>query len=88
MIQLTTITNTIGVFETKTHLSELLDKVESGRTFTITKRGRAVAELKPIQSDLARKLAALAAARKIRESMTSTVSREEIKSYINAGRKY
>jgi prevent-host-death family protein len=39
--------NSIGAFEAKTRLSELLDQVEAGRTFIITKRGRRVAELRP-----------------------------------------
>jgi antitoxin (DNA-binding transcriptional repressor) of toxin-antitoxin stability system len=35
----------VGAFEAKTKLAELLDKVESGETVTITRRGKAVAEL-------------------------------------------
>jgi prevent-host-death family protein len=38
----------IGAFEAKTRLSELLDKVSRGRTYRITKRGRVVAELRPV----------------------------------------
>jgi prevent-host-death family protein len=38
----------IGAFEAKTRLSELLDAVAGGRTFVITKRGRPVAELRPV----------------------------------------
>lgn len=41
---------TIGAFEAKTHLSKLLEKVEHGQVFRITKRGRPVAELRPVQS--------------------------------------
>jgi prevent-host-death family protein len=37
----------IGVFEAKTHLSELLARVAAGEEFTITRRGRAVARLVP-----------------------------------------
>lgn len=40
----------IGAFEAKTHLSEVLEEVRKGRTFVITKRGRAVAELRPASS--------------------------------------
>ncbi|HUG72236.1 MAG TPA: type II toxin-antitoxin system prevent-host-death family antitoxin [Steroidobacteraceae bacterium] len=35
----------IGVFEAKTHLSELLDRVVAGEEFTITRRGHPVARL-------------------------------------------
>jgi prevent-host-death family protein len=38
---------TIGAFEAKTHLSELLEKVGRGQVYVITKRGRPVAELRP-----------------------------------------
>jgi prevent-host-death family protein len=37
----------IGAFEAKTKFSELLRKVERGERFTITLRGRVVAELAP-----------------------------------------
>ena len=38
---------TIGAFEAKTKISELLHKVEQGERFTITLRGRVIAELTP-----------------------------------------
>lgn len=41
-------TVTVGAFEAKTHLSELLTRVESGEQITITKHGRPVARLVPI----------------------------------------
>lgn len=38
-----------GLFETKTHLSEMVAKVEKrGVVYRITKRGKPVAELRPI----------------------------------------
>jgi prevent-host-death family protein len=36
---------TVGSFEAKTKLAELLDKVEAGEVVTITRRGKAVARL-------------------------------------------
>jgi len=38
----------IGIFETKTHLSELIQRVAAGERFFITRRGERVAELRPI----------------------------------------
>ena len=35
----------IGAFEAKTHLAELLDRVERGEELVITRRGRPVARL-------------------------------------------
>lgn len=43
--------STVGSFEAKTKLAELLDKVEAGETVTITRRGRAVAQLVPVRPD-------------------------------------
>ena len=41
-------TDTVGAFEAKTHLSELLARVEEGEEVTITKHGRPVARLVPV----------------------------------------
>ena len=38
----------VGAYEAKTHLSRLLERVEKGERFIITKHGRPVAELKPV----------------------------------------
>ncbi|TVQ31375.1 MAG: type II toxin-antitoxin system prevent-host-death family antitoxin [Phycisphaeraceae bacterium] len=39
----------IGSYEAKTHLSRLLDDVEKGDAFTITRRGVPVARLTPVE---------------------------------------
>lgn len=40
-----------GIFEAKTHLSELIERVQKeGITYRITKRGKPVAEIRPIPS--------------------------------------
>lgn len=39
----------IGAFEAKTKLSEILERVRRGQVFQITKRGRAVALLGPVE---------------------------------------
>jgi prevent-host-death family protein len=52
----------IGAFDAKTHLSELLDRVEKGEELVITRRGRPVARLVPA-IDAARTHAAEAVAR-------------------------
>jgi prevent-host-death family protein len=41
---------TIGAFQAKTHFSSLLSEVEEGNEITITKHGRAVAKLVPINA--------------------------------------
>ena len=50
----------IGAYEAKTHLPKLLEQVEKGERFIITRHGRAVAELAPVgarsESDVRRAL--------------------------------
>lgn len=41
----------LGAYEAKTNLSSLLDRVEAGEAFTITKHGRPVARLVPAVSE-------------------------------------
>ena len=42
---------TVGSFEAKTKLAELLDKVAAGESVTITRRGKAVAQLIAVKAD-------------------------------------
>jgi len=50
----------IGAFEAKTHFSSLLDEVENGEQITITKHGRPVAKIVPINdTDQSRRQAAI-----------------------------
>lgn len=41
--------STVGAFDAKTHFSELLKEVEAGGQVVITKHGRPIAKLVPIQ---------------------------------------
>lgn len=41
--------NAVGAFDAKTHLSDLLDRVEAGEEIVITRRGKPVARLAPIE---------------------------------------
>ena len=50
----------IGSYETKTHLADLLRRVRDGQGFTITQRGEPVADLLPAGSSV-RRAGALAA---------------------------
>ncbi len=44
--------SSIGAYEAKTHLPRLLAKVEQGESVTITKHGRPVARLVPVDTRL------------------------------------
>jgi prevent-host-death family protein len=46
---------TVGAFEAKTHLGELLDRVERGESVTITRHGKPVAQLVPAPPEQKRK---------------------------------
>lgn len=41
---------TVGAYEAKTHLPRLLDRVAQGESLTITRHGRPVARLVPIEN--------------------------------------
>ncbi len=79
-------TMTVGVFEAKTKLSELLDKVSAGEEVIITKRGVPIAYLSGIEDRRARTRAALAALRELREQIRP--GPESIKELIEEGRRY
>jgi prevent-host-death family protein len=59
-----TSSGTIGAFEAKTKLGELLERVSQGGAFTITKHDRPVARLIGYQQDLASRRAEAAEARR------------------------
>ena len=43
--------DTVGVCKAKSHLARLLDRVARGESLTITRRGRPVARLVPVEDD-------------------------------------
>jgi prevent-host-death family protein len=69
---------TIGVFDAKTRLSELID---SGEVVTITKHGRPVATLSPIRENPAD------VAARIRANPCIQATTEEIAAMIREGRR-
>jgi prevent-host-death family protein len=79
-------TVTVGAFEAKTHLSELLARVEGGEEVTITKHGRPVARLVPVsQTPLSRNWPAFWA--KVDTRLVTLAPGTSIKADIQAGRK-
>ena len=74
---------TIGAFEAKTKLSELLERVSKGESFVITKHGQPVAKLVPTNKNVEpkRKMTAeeiIEGFRKIRERVKPGPSLQEI----------
>jgi prevent-host-death family protein len=78
----------IGAFEAKNRLSELLVAVENGEEVTITKHGRPVAKLVPVSTrDPARIAAAIAELRELRKHVHLGAG-ETVRDLIDAGRRY
>ena len=78
---------TIGSFEAKNRLSELLQLVENGGEVTITRHGKAVARLVPIhQHDPVRARRALEELKEMRKH--HRLDGLTIRELIDAGRKY
>jgi prevent-host-death family protein len=77
--------------EAKTHLLRLLDNVEQGESFVITRHGRAIARLVPEnvqqQTDSARIVQALHALRASLANRGQSFSWNELKSYRDEGRR-
>ena len=60
----------IGAYEAKTHLPKLLQRVQKGERFVITKHGRPVAELTPVvDRDAAGIRAAIGELRSLRKTL-------------------
>jgi len=78
---------TVGAFEAKTHLNELLRRVSAGETIRITRRGIPVAKLVPAGDEEQRDLAKTV--REIREIRKGiTLGGLTLKELINEGRRY
>lgn len=79
--------NTIGAYEAKTHLSELLEKVEGGQEIVITKHGTAVARLVPVKKKASAE-ERVAAIERIQELAAGlSLGRLKIKDLITEGRR-
>lgn len=78
------VTVSVGLFDAKTRLSELVDLVTRGDDFLITRRGKPVARLVPVEpvSALEEALALLLAARE-----SSTPGRSSVRDLIDDGRR-
>ncbi|MGJ4746754.1 type II toxin-antitoxin system Phd/YefM family antitoxin [Leptospira licerasiae] len=76
----------VSAFQAKTHLSELLKKVQAGEVFVITHRGKPIAKLIPFSEEIEfDPKEGLNTLKKIRAGISSKVN---IKEFINEGRKW
>ena len=80
-------TDTIGAFEAKTHLPQLLERVARDESLTITKHGKPVARLAPVDSS--RKQAREAAARSIeRRQNIDRAPLQQLLATVHEGHRY
>lgn len=81
----------VGAFEAKTHLSALLEAVAAGEEITITRRGKPVARLVPVDAvNTPRRTAAIeriAALRKELVASAKGLTRDEILAARDQGRR-
>ncbi len=75
----------IGSYDAKTKLPEILRRVEAGETFTITNRGKAIADLIPSKSSSREK--AKQAIDNLLKMTKKTASDDVLKSLKDSGRK-
>ena len=76
----------IGSYETKTHLADLLRRVREGQGFTITQRGEPVADLLPAGASLRRAGTQAAARMQVLMRESPPLEALDIKSLMEAGR--
>jgi prevent-host-death family protein len=75
----------VGAYEAKTHLPALLERVARGERFTITKHGRPIARLVPVErTSPDRRREAIERLKVFREGQTLDVP---VKQLINQGRR-
>ena len=78
----------VGAFEAKTHLPELLRRVEEGESITITKHGKPVAMLVPPKELPGDVKAAIKAMREFRDKQGPELRGISIRELIEEGRRY
>jgi prevent-host-death family protein len=79
--------NTVGAYEAKTHLSELLEKVEAGEEIVITRHGAAVAKLVPVKKEITAEERAAAIERIQRLGASLSLGGLKVKDLIAEGRR-
>lgn len=78
----------IGIFQAKTHLSQLVDRASKGEVIEITRHGKPVARLTPVESGQKQRdvAEAISTIREVRSR--SRIRPDEVKSLIEEGHRY
>jgi prevent-host-death family protein len=80
--------DTISAYEAKTHLPRLLRAAERGETVIITRHGKPVAQLGPVQDRRREDVAAVIERMKRARALRPRVTVEEILAWRHEGHKY
>jgi prevent-host-death family protein len=79
---------TVGAYEAKTHLPRLIRAVERGETVIITRHGKPVAKLAPVEDRRRTEVAEVIERMKRARAQRPKVSLEEILAWRHEGHKY
>lgn len=79
--------NRVGAYEAKTHLSDLLERVEAGAEIIITRHGAPVAKLVPVKKEASAEERAAAIQRIEKLSSSVALRGLRIKDLISEGRR-
>jgi prevent-host-death family protein len=79
---------TVGVYEAKTHLPQLLDEVGQGETIVITRHGKPVARLMPLLVPRRNIDDVIAEMQRLRERTLPDPEGKSLKDLIHEGHKY
>ena len=79
---------TVGIYELKTHLAQLVDEVAQGETITITRHGVPVAEIVPLRARRSQDIAAtVEKLRRLQQEVGATLGDLTIREMIEEGRR-
>lgn len=79
---------TVGAYQAKARLSELLGRVAEGDSITITKHGRPIARLVPVEEDVRRRASRAAERIRTPRARLRTVPLAELVRSVHEGRRH
>ncbi len=77
----------VGAYEAKSHFSRILDEVAAGETVTVTRNGRPVARIVPLEAREDRVQRLLEESRNLRARAGGSFTSEELREMVREGRR-
>jgi prevent-host-death family protein len=78
----------VGAFDAKTNFSKLLERAENGETIIVTRHGRPVAKIGPVDDEAARAKRKEAIEKLMEARKGNTLGGLSLKDLINEGRRF